>query len=147
MFGVFLKQFIQDDLICDLIVVESQWLPNDSPLTLDPAKEMDFYIKAVDAGFITADEAAEALFGHPATGVKTTQNINPETTTNDTANDEQNNSNSGGGSVALKDVYLIAKAIECGMLSADDGAQLMFGHAATGERLNVPLSSGEGEAQ
>ena len=68
MFGVFLKQFIQDDLICDLIMVESQWLPNDSPLTLDPAKEMDFYIKAVDAGFITADEAAEALFGHPATG-------------------------------------------------------------------------------
>jgi hypothetical protein len=49
-------------------MVESQWLPNDSPLTLDPAKEMDFYIKAVDAGFITADEAAEALFGHPATG-------------------------------------------------------------------------------
>ena len=67
-FGVFLKEFISDDLICDLMVVESQWLPNDSPLTLDPSKEMDFYIKAVDAGFITSDEAAEALFGHPATG-------------------------------------------------------------------------------
>lgn len=52
-----------------LLALESVWLPNDSPLVLDPNKEMDFYIKAVDAGLITRDEAAQALFSHPATGV------------------------------------------------------------------------------
>lgn len=62
--------------ICDdsltasqLMALESLWLPNDSPLTLDPSKEIQFYITAVDAGLITRDEAAQALFGHDAVGV------------------------------------------------------------------------------
>ena len=69
----FVKEFIWvEDMhypeIADLISFESQWLPNDSPLTLDPNKEIDFYLRAIEAGLITRDEAAEALFGHKANG-------------------------------------------------------------------------------
>lgn len=52
----------------ELLTIESVWLPNDSPLTLDPTKEIDFYIKAIEAGLITRDEAATLLFGHKANG-------------------------------------------------------------------------------
>ena len=52
--------------IASMLAIESQWIPNDSPLTLDPSKEMDYMIKAIEAGLITADEAALQLFGHPA---------------------------------------------------------------------------------
>lgn len=67
-FEVFLTDFIQDRDVLELVAMESQWLPNDSPLTLDPTREMDFYLKAVNAGLISRDEAAEAMFGHKASG-------------------------------------------------------------------------------
>jgi lambda family phage portal protein len=67
-FRVFLSEIVSDPEIADLIAFESQWLPNDSPLTLDPNKEIDFYLRAIEAGLITRDEAAEALFGHKANG-------------------------------------------------------------------------------
>ena len=67
-FRVFLSEIVSDPDIADLIAFESQWLPNDSPLTLDPSKEIDFYLRAIEAGLITRDEAAEALFGHKANG-------------------------------------------------------------------------------
>lgn len=55
-----------------LLALESVWIPNDSPLTLDPTKEIDYYLKAVESGLITRDEAAQALFGHLATGTPQT---------------------------------------------------------------------------
>lgn len=68
LFSVFLAGFVSDPVIGELISLEAQWLPCDSPLTLDPTKEVDYYIKAIDAGLISRDEAAQALFGHPAVG-------------------------------------------------------------------------------
>lgn len=67
-FRVFLSEIMDNAEIADIVAFESQWLPNDSPLTLDPNKEIDFYLRAIEAGLITRDEAAEALFGHKANG-------------------------------------------------------------------------------
>lgn len=65
-FEVFLDDLITDKELRELIAMESQWLPNDSRLSIDPTREIDFYTKAIDAGLIGADEAAELLFSHPA---------------------------------------------------------------------------------
>lgn len=65
-FEVFLHDIINNNEICELIAMESQWLPNDSRLNIDPTREIDFYIKGIDAGLISPDEASELLFSHPA---------------------------------------------------------------------------------
>ena len=70
LFSVFLAGLIEDPEVRELVSLEAQWLPCDSPLTLDPTKEIDYYIKAINSGLITKDEAAQALFGHPATGTE-----------------------------------------------------------------------------
>lgn len=49
-----------------LLAMESVWRAKESPLVLDPTKELDYYLRAVEAGFITRDEAAQMLFGHDA---------------------------------------------------------------------------------
>jgi capsid protein len=51
-----------------LLALESVWRCKESPLVLDPTKELDYYLRAVEAGFITRDEAAQMLFGHDAVG-------------------------------------------------------------------------------
>lgn len=49
-----------------LLAMESVWRCKESPLVLDPTKELDYYLRAVEAGFISRDEASQMLFGHDA---------------------------------------------------------------------------------
>lgn len=45
------------------------WKCVDPPMFADESKTMNFYLQAIDAGLITRDEAAQALFGHKAEGI------------------------------------------------------------------------------
>lgn len=65
------EQFVYD-LTGDLGIatdysVSSQW-QSPTELCLDPTKEIDAWTKAIQLGLCTRDEAAQALYGHKATG-------------------------------------------------------------------------------
>ena len=61
--------YLQDEasIISAGLAIESIW---QSPiaLCLDPAKELDAWNKAIQLGLVDRDEAAQALYGHKATG-------------------------------------------------------------------------------
>lgn len=58
-----------------LPIAQSQWRCVDPPLFADETKTLKFYGEAIDRGLITRDEAAQALFGHPAEGEVVTKNV------------------------------------------------------------------------
>ena len=77
--GFFIEQFIKpifEQFVYDLTgdwdsalyqSVVSQWQAP-TALCLDPTKEIDAWTKAIQLGLCTRDEAAQALYGHKATG-------------------------------------------------------------------------------
>lgn len=71
------EQFILDETgdfeTAKIIGLTSQWQAP-TALCLDPTKELDAWTKAIDLGLVTKDEAAQALYGHKATG-KTAQSL------------------------------------------------------------------------
>ena len=52
--------------IAKLLSLESVWRSGEPPMVLDPTKELDYYLKACEAGLISRDEVAQMLFGHDA---------------------------------------------------------------------------------
>lgn len=67
-YRVFLQESGEDAAAAVRLSMASDWRSVDPPLFADESKTMRFYIDAVDAGLITRDEAAQALFGHRAEG-------------------------------------------------------------------------------
>lgn len=49
-----------------MLAVESVWQSTSKPIHIDESKELAYWLDAVNAGLVTRDEAAQALFGHPA---------------------------------------------------------------------------------
>ena len=58
-----------------LLSLESVWRSGEPPMVLDPTKELEYYLKACEAGLISRDEVAQMLFGHDAVG-KEQENTN-----------------------------------------------------------------------
>ena len=65
------ERFVYDETgskyVAGLMAVSSQWQAP-TALCLDPTKELDAWLKAIEAGLVTRDEAALAMYGHTATG-------------------------------------------------------------------------------
>lgn len=65
------ERFVYDEtgskFVAGLMAVSSQWQAP-TALCLDPTKELDAWLKAIESGLVTRDEAALALYGHTATG-------------------------------------------------------------------------------
>lgn len=49
-----------------LLAIESVWRSGEPPMVLDPTKELDYYLRALEAGLISRNEVAQRLFGHDA---------------------------------------------------------------------------------
>ena len=68
LYRVFLLDKGVDAVEAVRLSMASDWRSVDPPLFADESKTMRFYLDAVEAGLITRDEAAQALFGHKAEG-------------------------------------------------------------------------------
>lgn len=66
-FEQFVYDYTQDADTATWMGVTSQWQAP-TALCLDPTKEIDAWAKAIQLGLATRDEAAQALYGHRATG-------------------------------------------------------------------------------
>lgn len=66
-FERFIYDYTKDQTFAQWMGLLSQWQAP-TTLCLDPTKEIDAWTKAIQLGLCTRDEAAQALYGHKATG-------------------------------------------------------------------------------